>query len=221
MERWKVRNDRYVSPLPLFLSCKGDIQYEKANTFNRILDPPATCSKTIRSLGPEGSALDAALNKTSLWNTLDTTNNVTCLLPNTAAFAAAGNPQTTLSQADLQAAILQHTILSGPIYSDYITDGATYKSANNLTIRVTQNNTGTYFNDARVLQQNVLTNNGLVHVLDKVMSPINGEKLPVASNSSGSGNTGTTKPSAANGVHSLLSQSYFAAMVGFVVALLI
>jgi hypothetical protein len=58
-------------------------------------------------------------------------------------------------------------------------------------------------------------------VLDKVMSPINGEKLPVGTNSSSSGSTGTTKPSGANGVNSLLSQSYFAALVGFVVALLI
>jgi hypothetical protein len=65
------------------------------------------------------------------------------------------------------------------------------------------------------------TNNGVAHVLDKLMSPINGEKLP-AGNGSGSGSgSSTSKPSGAASVTSLLSQSYFAAMVGIIVALLL
>jgi uncharacterized surface protein with fasciclin (FAS1) repeats len=121
----------------------------------RILEPPQACSKTIRGIA-ELAALDAALNKTSFWPQIDHTPNVTCLVPNTAAFAVAGNPQNTLSQSDLRAAIEMHTITTGTLYSDLITDGSTFKSMNSMTVKVTVNGSGTWFNDARVLQQNVL-----------------------------------------------------------------
>lgn len=54
----------------------------------------------------ELSALDSALNKTGLWETLDRTPNVTCLAPSTTAFRKAGNPQISLGKADLTGALL-------------------------------------------------------------------------------------------------------------------
>ena len=58
------------------------------------------------------------------------------------------------------------------------------------------------------------TNNGLIHILDKVMSPINGEKL-----SSGNATNSASKPSAAIGLSEhVTSHVVFAfAVVGFAI----
>jgi hypothetical protein len=49
-----------------------------------------------------------------------------------------------------------------------------------------------YFNDAKVISPNVLTNNGLIHVLDRVMSP-NGT-APGATSTSATGTASTAAP---------------------------
>jgi len=62
------------------------------------------------------------------------------------------------------------------------------------------------------------TNNGLIHVLDKIMSPIAGEQFPTGANSStNNGGSSTSKPSAANGMNSLLNYQFF--IIGFIVAI--
>ena len=54
-----------------------------------------------------------------------------------------------------------------------------------------------YFNDAKLISPNVLTNNGLIHVLDKVMTP-NG-KAPVQSSQTASPSpTSSSKPNNAS-----------------------
>jgi uncharacterized surface protein with fasciclin (FAS1) repeats len=121
---------------------------------NSILIPPAPCSNTIRPV-EQLTALDAALNRTGLYPTLDHAPNVTCLAPNTKAFADAGNPQDQLTQEALANALLFHT-LPQPLYSSFLVDGQTIMSLANLTVKITINSTGTFFNDARVLEQNVL-----------------------------------------------------------------
>ena len=58
-----------------------------------------------------------------------------------------------------------------PLYSPYITDGMVLQSLGGPNVTVSKVDGEIYFNDAKVLSPNVLTNNGLIHVLDKVMSP--------------------------------------------------
>ena len=112
------------------------------------------CSTTIRSK-VELSALDNALNRSGIWPTLDHTPNVTCLAPVSAAFKAAGDPDQKLNQKDLINALSFNT-LPMPIYSNYLKDGMEMKSVANLTVRISVNSGGTWFNDAKVVQQNVL-----------------------------------------------------------------
>lgn len=80
-----------------------------------------------------------------------------------------------------------------PLYSNYLTDGLALASVGGpiVTVRILGNDT--YFNDAKVVSPNVLTNNGLVHVLDRVMSP-NG--TAPSSSSTASGGTATATKSA-------------------------
>ncbi|KAJ4361676.1 hypothetical protein N0V95_001660 [Ascochyta clinopodiicola] len=138
-----------------------------------LLTLPTTCEKTIRSAGL--ASLDAAVNRTSLWTSVDSTKNLTCLCPDNAAFRAAGNPDINLNTSALQDILLYHA-LSVPAYSDFLTDGQEFKTLQNQTVRVRveekDGNRTIWFNNAKVINANVLTHNGLAHVLDAVMVPL-------------------------------------------------
>ncbi|KAH8670942.1 FAS1 domain-containing protein [Xylariales sp. PMI_506] len=166
-----------------------DAQWEGGifHAIDTVLIPPAKCSTTTRSLESSLSSLDTAMNRTQLWSTLDHTQNVTCLAPSNAGFTAAGNPQENLSDDELTQALLFHT-LTVPAYTNFLEDGQEFKSYTNMTVRVSIQDGEIYFNDAKVVSQNVLTNNGLIHILDKVMSPLN--------DTSGSSTTTTGSPTA-------------------------
>jgi len=191
---------------------------EGTDTRHRVLEPPRPCSNTIRGIN-ELESLDRALNRSGIWPVLNASPNVTCLAPNKAAFEAAGSPDSKLDQADLISALTFHT-LPQPLYTNFLKDGMEIKSLANLTVRISVNDSGTYFNDAKVVRLNVLTNNGMVHVLDKVMSPINGEKLTAAGGNTSPGNStgeSTTKPSSAASVR-VGSQTF--AVLGLAMAML-
>ncbi|KAK3945854.1 FAS1 domain-containing protein [Diplogelasinospora grovesii] len=161
-----------------------------------ILTPPAPCSKTIGGQ-PRLSALDNAIDKTGIWPTIDHTNNITCLAPTDDAFKSAGNPDQKLNGTALTGAILFHA-LPFPLYTPYITSGMVVNSIAGLPITITVQNGDIYFNDAKVISPNVLTNNGLIHVLDKVMSP-NGTAPSSTSTSSGTATSTPTTSASATG----------------------
>jgi len=176
---------------------------------NEVLVPPKPCSKTARTFPDELSSLDNALNRTDLWSTLDTSPNVTCLAPNSAAFAAAGDPDKNLPVETLTEALLNHT-LKGPAYSNFLVDGMKMETVNNNTVLVTINKTGTYFNDAKVVAANVLTNNGLIHILDKVMTPLSENATKTGGNDNeptATGSGGTSTPTESQGAGSALAFS--------------
>ncbi|KAK1654399.1 fasciclin domain-containing protein [Colletotrichum phormii] len=154
-----------------------------------VLEAPTICSTTIKKLSSSLSALGDALDKINLWKQLDNTANITCLGPNTAAFKEAGSPQSSLGNEDLKNALLFHT-LPQAAYSDFLMDGQEFTSMANVTVRVTIKDNEIWFNDAKVISPNVLTNNGLIHILDRVMSA---NALPDSSTSSPTG-TGTASP---------------------------
>jgi uncharacterized surface protein with fasciclin (FAS1) repeats len=90
-----------------------------------------------------------------LYPVLDHAKNVTCLAPQNAAFASAGSPETNLPVDQLSGALLYHT-LPEPLYTNFLYDGQEITSLANLTVRITINGSGIFFNDARVVGENVL-----------------------------------------------------------------
>lgn len=141
---------------------------------DNILTPPDLCNITIRAEGL--SDLELGLNRTGLWPVLDGASNVTCLAPTNEAFKNGGSPQRGLSEPDLADALKFHT-LPEVAYSDFLTDGQEFTSLGNMTVRVRVKREGAeqpeiWFNNAKVVDANVLTHNGLVHVLDAVMRPL-------------------------------------------------
>lgn len=93
-----------------------------------------------------------------------------------------------------------HT-LPFPLYTPYIVSGMKVASlADGLDVTVIKVGEDIYFNDAKLISPNVLTNNGLIHVLDRVMTPDGKPPVspsPTASPSS-TGPSQSPKPDAAN-----------------------
>jgi len=162
-----------------------------------FLTLPISCSATFDVRGL--TALQTSLTRTNLTDTLNSIPDVVCLAPNNAAFAHAGNPNTDADVNTLSDALKFHTI-PGPGYTTLLKNGQILTSVNNQKILVTEASDGSlYFNDAKVLNSNVIVNNGVVHVLEKVMSAYGSfdpKKLGAASaTTSGTG----TQPSPTNG----------------------
>ncbi|KAM0541110.1 hypothetical protein ACHAPJ_013377 [Fusarium lateritium] len=145
---------------------------KNVNTFqivDKVLLPPRPCSTTVQSVKDSRlTALNNALIKTEMWPALDTSRNVTCLAPSTKAFKDAGSPDTKLSKQDLTGALLAHT-LDEVTYSNYLRDGQVIGTLNKTEVRVSIQGDDIYFNNAKVIEANVLTNNGLIHILDAVI----------------------------------------------------
>ncbi|KAF4968555.1 hypothetical protein FSARC_4070 [Fusarium sarcochroum] len=145
---------------------------KNVNTFqvvDKVLIPPRPCSTTVQTVKDSRlTALDKALIKTDMWPALDTSRNVTCLAPSTQAFKDAGNPDMKLSKQDLTGALLAHT-LNEVTYSNYLRDGQVIGTLNKTEVRVSIQGDDIYFNNAKVIEANVLTNNGLIHILDSVI----------------------------------------------------
>ncbi|KAJ9156070.1 FAS1 domain-containing protein [Pleurostoma richardsiae] len=160
-----------------------------------VLTLPGTCSSTVKTLKTSLSSLNSALNRTGLWPTVNHSKNLTCLAPNNDAFSDAGNPEQTLNSTDLTNAILFHT-LHEVTYTNYLTDGQVLESASGESVQVQINGDDIYFNDAKVIGPNVLTNNGLIHVLDKVMSPLNASSTGSTTTTASGTSTATSSSTA-------------------------
>ncbi|KAF5642012.1 transforming growth factor-beta-induced ig-h3 [Fusarium sp. NRRL 52700] len=136
---------------------------------DKVLLPPLSCSKTVEAANDKRlTALNGALIKAGLWPALDASKNVTCLAPSTQAFKDAGSPDVELSKEDLSGALLAHT-LNEVTYSNYLRDGQVIGTLNKTEVRVRIIDNDIFFNNAKVIEANVLTNNGLIHILDSVI----------------------------------------------------
>ncbi|KAI9767504.1 MAG: hypothetical protein M1839_004492 [Geoglossum umbratile] len=192
----------------------------KIQMIDGFLTLPLVCTETIRAR--DLTSLDASLNRTSLSSALDHSNNVTCLGPSNDAFLQAGSPDKNLAVADLSKALLFHT-LSEPVYTSFLKDGQTFQTLTNDTVAVSIKNGSIYFNNARLVEPNVITNNGLIHILDSVMMPLSSQTpSPTQSGSSPtkSGSAQTSKAAAPS--LAIPSKTWnILELFGFVVAILL
>ncbi|OLN85953.1 Fasciclin-like arabinogalactan protein-like protein 6 [Colletotrichum chlorophyti] len=191
-------------------------------SIDAVLEVPTVCSTTIKKLSGSLSSLKDALDKTKLWKDLDAKPNITCLAPNTDAFREAGNPQNELGNEDLKNALLFHT-LPQVSYSNFLTDGQEFISLSNNIVRVTVRDNEIWFNDAKVVSPNVLTNNGLIHVLDRVMSPNATGPASEPSSTAPSGLSGAASPTGGpgNAGNPVSGNMRSAAVIAFAACLLI
>ena len=142
------------------------------HVIDRVLFPPVDIPSTAQTTGIHNS-LVAAVIQADLLATLQGTGPFTVFAPTDQAFTDAGidladfdTPEGKQTLADI---LLYHVVTSEVAAAD-VTDCLTTDAANSQPLAFTVNG-GVMVNDANVTIADVVTSNGLIHVIDKVLMP--------------------------------------------------
>lgn len=137
---------------------------------NSLLTPPVSVSVSAVALNLTSAV--GALTAANLASTVDTTSDLTVFVPNNAAFRRIGSALSNISTEQLSA-VLRYHVVQGVVYSNAIMNGSMVPTlqGTNITTRIV--NGSVYVNNAKVILANVLTSNGVVHVIDSVLNPMN------------------------------------------------
>lgn len=129
---------------------------------------------------PQFSTLVSALNRVNLTSVLDGTGNFTVFAPTNAAFQASGIDLNTLSDAALTEVLLYH-VLGAEVVSTAIQEGQTYATTaaetgpggKQLSILIEKTGTAVKINGkANVTTADVKATNGVIHIVDAVILPL-------------------------------------------------
>ena len=150
--------------LPVFLtSCDKD-EDPVSNTITDVVVNNASFS-----------TLEAAVLKASLQTTLSGTGPFTVFAPNDAAFTASGITSATLNSltpAQVSSILLYHTIPARILAAD-VPAGPNAKvvTASGDSVFVTKNSSGVFINGIQVSTADVAADNGVIHVIGRVLNP--------------------------------------------------
>ena len=144
------------------------------HVIDAVLLPPALTVVDVVVNSPDHETLEAAVIAAELAGTLSGDGPFTLFAPTDAAFAAlpAGTVDTLLADPTgaLTDILLYHAI-AGDIRSTDLMDGQTATTINGEDVTVTIDATGVFINDAQVTVADIVTDNGVVHVIDAVLIP--------------------------------------------------
>jgi len=120
------------------------------------------------------NTLEAAVVAAGLVETLSGTGPFTVFAPTDAAFAAlpAGTVETLLADPTgaLTQILLYHVVGAQALSTD-LTNGQTVATLQGQTVTVTINADGVFINNAQVTVADIVTDNGVIHVIDAVLVP--------------------------------------------------
>lgn len=155
---------------------------ESPETTNEVSDPmdnEAAARADIVATAAETESLSTlvtAVTAAEMASTLQGEGPFTVFAPTNAAFDAlpAGTLDTLLmseNQADLRAVLAYHVVPGAYTAAD-LTSGMTLETVSGQTITVTTSEGGVTLNDsATVATADVMTSNGVVHIIDAVLLP--------------------------------------------------
>lgn len=135
----------------------------------------------IASGDAQFSTLVAALQQADLVSVLEGDGPFTVFAPTNAAFTAAGIDLGTISDADLKKVLLYHVLGGAKITSGDLAEGQTYASTAStygpndaqLSILIEKSSNGVVINgDTNVSTADVDATNGVIHIVDKVIMPL-------------------------------------------------
>ncbi|KAJ9639489.1 hypothetical protein H2201_002853 [Coniosporium apollinis] len=135
---------------------------------NLLIPPlPFTASAVQFNLTAIAGAFEAA----DPTDYVSTASDVTIFAPNNEAMQAIGGTLQNLSSTELASLTNYHVVNNSVLYSSAFGNGTTLtsRSGQQLTVRVGGNRL--FVNSAQVIQQDLLIANGVIHVLDNVLSP--------------------------------------------------
>jgi len=142
---------------------------ECSNGIVHIIDKVLMLPKLTSEVATTGglTQLVNALTKAALADTVNTAASLTIFAPTDAAMVAAG---WDALDTETLASVLKYHVVAGTVaYSTGLSAGAiTTLEGSDITVDLSS---GVKINDATVTLANVLTKNGVVHIIDKVLMP--------------------------------------------------
>ncbi|KAJ3193394.1 hypothetical protein HK101_004910 [Irineochytrium annulatum] len=171
---------------------------------DHVLLPPASVTETAAQVKNLSSLVAAITSIAGLAATVDGLKDITVLAPTDEAFAAIASVAATLTPEQLTAVLELH-IVKGTFFSTDLVKAVPLSGVATVdgaeTLAVTANN-GSLFvagagnkSPAKVVIADVITNSGVVHVIDTVLLPTS---LPAATTNSGPVSTTPAKPSSSS-----------------------
>jgi len=157
----------------LFASCDKDDDIAASNTITDIV-----------VAGASFTSLEAAVLKANLQGTLSGSAQFTVFAPDDAAFTASGITPAVLNSltpAQVSNIILYHAI-PGTILAAQVPAGPNAKvtTASGDSVFVTRNASGVYVNGIKVSTADLAADNGVVHVIGRVLMPPAGNIVETA-----------------------------------------
>jgi len=148
---------------------RGDIPYDGGmiHLVDDYFTVPVSVSETINSTGL--STLQTLLERANLTETVTNSQSVTIFTPSEEAFAAAGS--ITNSTSELRTLLLNHVIPDFKGYLPRLKDGAKYTTLGGSEITITIRGNAFFVNGAQITSPNVITDNGVSHVINGVLTP--------------------------------------------------
>ena len=143
------------------------------HVIDTVLMPPVDIPTTAQSTGIHNS-LVAAVIQADLLATLQGPGPFTVFAPTDQAFADAGIDLGALDTPEGKATlsdILLYHVVSAEVPAKDVTDCMSANAANGQPLSFTVGDGGVMVNDANVAAADVVTKNGLIHVIDKVLTP--------------------------------------------------
>jgi len=148
------------------------------HVIDAVLLPPApTPTTTVVDVivnSDVHNTLEAAVVAAGLVEILSGTGPFTVFAPTDNAFAAlpAGTIETLLSDptGDLTQILLYHVVGAQALSTD-LTNGQTVETLQGQSVTVTINAEGVFINNAQVTVADIVTDNGVIHVIDAVLLP--------------------------------------------------
>lgn len=144
------------------------------HVIDAVLTPPTTTVVDVIVDSPVHNTLEAAVLAADLAGTLSGEGPFTVFAPTDDAFAAlpAGTIDALLADPQgLLTEILLYHVVGAEVLSSDLSNGQTAMTLNGQDLTVSITNDGVFINDAQVIVADIVTDNGVVHVIDAVLLP--------------------------------------------------
>ena len=140
------------------------------------INDPNSCSNTVYDIvsnSNDHTTLKIAIDSCSLDGALSGPGPFTLFAPTDAAFnnLPAGTVTALLNDIPQLTDILKHHVVSDSVMSTMLSNGQTVTTLLGTNITVTINNSGIFIDNAEVIVEDLVADNGVVHVIDAVLLP--------------------------------------------------
>lgn len=127
----------------------------------------------VASANPDFSTLVTAVKAAGLVETLSGTGPFTVFAPTNAAFEKlpAGTLESLLANPDQLKKVLTYHVVSGKVTADQVVELTEATTVQGQKVKISVNNGSVKVNDSNVTSTDIMTSNGVIHVIDTVLLP--------------------------------------------------